>query len=322
MINYTNHHNINPALAVWLMADDYDHRAGLRNISATALLKPTRMLVLQKVLQRDDLLNIEIDISTLVKSRMGQAIHSDIEKAWYKNSKSALKSLGYSEDFTSRVVINPDVDDLDSHPEWIPVYIEQRGEIQFGDWNVTGKFDFVFDGQLQDTKSTSTFTLLSGKNDEHYTQQGSIYRLIFPKIITKNTLLINFVFTDHSSARVGQGNYPTTAAHTVEYPLLSTEETEQFITSKLADLDRYLDFTDQSELPLCSDEELWKNPPVYKYYSKPDSKRATKASSDLNEIKALYIKNGGQGRIETIKGEARRCAYCLVREVCEQYKGM
>ena len=70
---YTNKDNVSLPLAVWLMHDDYDYDTRDNVISATALLKPIRALVL---IDQHKGLDKTVDIMSLVNSRMGSDSHT------------------------------------------------------------------------------------------------------------------------------------------------------------------------------------------------------------------------------------------------------
>jgi hypothetical protein len=169
MSRYSNQMNIPLPLAVFLATDDYDYDPTA--ISATALMKPIRQLILTKRVNPED---NPIDISGLVSSRMGSAIHAAIEKAWL-TPKNALKALGLPEKIANNIVINPSKEMLEFNPDAIPVYMEQRAYRQVGKHKVSGKFDFVAEGRVQDFKSTSVYSYLNQTNVAKYALQGSIY---------------------------------------------------------------------------------------------------------------------------------------------------
>lgn len=151
--------NIPLPLAVFLATDDYDYDPTA--ISATALMKPIRQLILTKRVNPED---NPIDIAGLVSSRMGSAIHAAIEKAWL-NPKQALKALGMPAKLADNVMINPSKPILELNPNAIPVYMEQRAYKQVGKYKVSGKFDFVAEGRVQDFKSTSTYKCMVVKQE-------------------------------------------------------------------------------------------------------------------------------------------------------------
>ena len=204
-MNYTNSSNIPLALAVFLATDDYDYEPNV--ISATSLLKPIRPLILAKRVPKSDM---QVDVSSLVSSRMGSAIHAAIEKAWL-NPTQALKMLGYPERVWSKVVINPtEVKDGD-----IPIYMEQRAYKDVMGLRVSGKYDFVAEGKVQDFKSTSVYTYLNQTNKDKYILQGSIYRWLNENIITRDTMDIHFIFTDwNKKDSVSNKDYPPNRVHT------------------------------------------------------------------------------------------------------------
>lgn len=133
----------------------------------------------------------------MVQSRIGSAIHDAIERAWTTNHVEALSLLGYPNKVIERIRINPDPKHVTE--DIIPVYLEQRANKQVGKYIISGKFDFVGDGRVEDFKSTSTFTAINNTNDEKYILQGSIYRWLNPQLITKDEMAIQFIFTDLTS---------------------------------------------------------------------------------------------------------------------------
>ncbi len=87
-MKYTNNTGINLSLAMWLATDTYDHCDDPMQISATTLLKPVKVIVLSRRLAKSGVTK-EADLSTMVPSRLGTAIHDAIERAWTPPSKEA-----------------------------------------------------------------------------------------------------------------------------------------------------------------------------------------------------------------------------------------
>ena len=114
-MHYSNATNIPSAVAVFLATDNYDYDPN--TISATALLKPLRQLILSRRVPQEQTV---MDISSMVKSRIGSAIHDAIERAWLTNYKQAFKALGYPEGMIERIAVNP----TEILPNQIPVYLE------------------------------------------------------------------------------------------------------------------------------------------------------------------------------------------------------
>ena len=315
---YTNKDNISLPLAVWLMHDDYDYDSRTNVISATSLLKPIRELVLKT--QHSDL-DKEVDIMSLVPSRMGSAIHAIAEQAWTNrgNVSKAMGALGTSK-LGEITIINPDKPVKDNE---IPVYVEQRHETEIGDYIISGKYDLVVDGTLSDYKSTSVWTYIFDSNALKYTQQGSIYKWLAPDRITDNNVHIQYIFTDWSAAQaMRDSSYPQTRVLTKEYPIWSTEQTKFFISEKIKLLKQYKD-SPQEDLPECNKEELWESETKYKYYKNPAKMaRATKNFDTLEEANVRLATDGGVGTVVTVPGEVKACRYCEVSDVCKQAQNL
>ena len=315
MAQYTNLHNIDISMAVWLVHDDYDFLPRERAISATALLKPTRQIILSGRVTGESL----EDLSGRISMRLGHAIHDSIEHAWKTGYKRSLSLLGLPDKVIDRFKINPKPEDL--QPGDIPVYIEQRGYRKVGDWTISGKLDMAVDGRLKDAKSTSVFSFIKGNKDENYRLQLSFYKWLHSDKITQDEGDIQFVFTDWQKSMVNTiPGYPPIRIvnHTVS--LYSEEETETIIASKLEDLVRYQDAS-QDALPRCTDEELWRSEPVYKYYSDPTKTdgRATKNFDSLIEANN-HLAEKRKGVVKTVPGQVKACLYCRAFEICEQRK--
>lgn len=308
-MNYTNRQNIPLPLAVFLATDNYDGSDDV--ISATTLLKPVRQIILS---QRLSSLDNYVDIADLVSSRMGSAIHTAIEHAWL-NPNDALKALGFNDKVISKIKINPE----HANPSDINIYMEQRTNKTVNGYTISGKFDFVAEGQVQDFKSTSVYTYLNQTKTDDYQLQGSIYRWLNPDIINKDYMTIHYIFTDFNKAESFRNkNYPPSRVHSQKIPLLSISETEQWIKAKLTQLDRYKT-KEESELPRCTDEDLWRKPTVYKYYKDPNKlDRSTKNFNTMSEAVAFMVSKNNQGIVREVKGQVVACRYCPAFHLCTQ----
>lgn len=314
---YTNKDNVSLPLAVWLMHDDYDYDKRDNVISATALLKPTRALVLIDEYKGSDK---TVDIMSLVSARMGSAIHAVAEQAWTNrgNISKALQALQVS-NLDEKLVINPDVVKEGD----IPIYVEQRHEKEINDYIISGKYDLVVDGTVSDYKSTSVWSYIFDSNALKYTQQASIYKWLAPDRITDNAVHIQYIFTDWSAAQaMRDSSYPQTRVLTKEYPIWSVEQTEHFIKEKLDLLKQYKG-RPQEELPQCTKEELWESETTYKYYKNPTKMaRSTKNFDNMDEANIRLANDGGVGTVVTVPGEVKACRYCEVSDICKQAQNL
>ncbi|MGH1461200.1 MAG: hypothetical protein ACRBB6_04110 [Neptuniibacter sp.] len=313
---YTNLQNIPLSVAVWLAHDEYDYDDRNNHISATSLLKSIRQIVLSTRVKKAEQTP---DISGLIPSTLGTAIHNGIEHAWVKNYKDSLLKLGVSKRVINRVKINPLPSELDE--DCIPVYLEQRAEKEIMGFIVSGKFDFIAEGRLEDFKSTSTYTYQFGTKDDDYSLQGSIYRWLNPDKITQDEMAIQFIFTDWSAskARVEKDKgYPSSRIMEYKIPLKSIAETEAWIKNKLTEVRKYLTAPEET-IPECSDKELWRKDPVFKYYKNPEKMtRSTKNFTNISEAQLRMAQDGGVGIIVEQKGTVGACRYCDSFDVCTQ----
>lgn len=318
-MQFTNKDHVPLPLAVWLAHSDYDFEADSYAISATSLLKPTRQIVLERRCT-----NSTADLMDMLAATYGSTLHAGIEKAWlsYKLPQT-LTSIGLSPTMVEKVIINPS----EPREEDINVYLEQRTEKEVKlslssiVWNVSGKFDIVVNGHLYDNKSTSVWTYIFKSRVDDYIKQCSIYRWLNPEIITEDFFSINYIFTDWSktdAAKRSKDGYPQKRLMEVTYPLLSLEETEHMIKSKLEEVTKYLEI-DQEYLPRCPDAELWRGDTKYKYYSDSSkiTGKCTKAFNSKTEAYD-YRNQKGKGIVLEILGEPKRCKYCKCYQMCTQ----
>jgi len=320
MKEFTNHSQIPISLAVWLCDDDYDHNDDPMAISATSLLKPMQALILAR--RNRDLTKVA-DVESLIPSRMGTALHTAIENTWNNPDKvtKILLALGYSPTVVSKILINPEKEQILT--DSVCIYMEQRRSKQVGKYSISGKFDFVIEGTLEDFKSTGTYGYISGSNTEKYRQQGSIYRWLNPDIITQDYMRIQFIFTDWSKMKARtEAGYPQKRLLEQKIPLMSIAETEAFVTGIVNDVAWY-ESDEAIPLPLCSDEELWRSATVFKYYKDPAKKaRSTKNFDNAEDAQIRLHKDGSIGEVVIHPGQVKRCGYCDVIGICPQAKAL
>ena len=314
MSKYANTSSVPLSLAVFLATDNYDHDQDESTISATALIKPLRQIVLSARVPED---MTPVDLVNLVPSRMGSAIHDAIERSWKDNYSNALAILGYPKRVIEKIRINPKPEELTDGV--IPIYMEQRAKKTVGKFTVTGKYDFIGDGRVEDFKSTSTYTATNNTNDEKYIWQGSIYRWLNPQIITKDEMAIQFIFTDWSNAKaMADPKYPQQRIQQRILPLKSIQETDAFVTRKLNQIEQYWGATEE-QLPPCTDTDLWRSEPVFKYYKNPEKRaRSTKNFDNRHDAQLRYIEDGSVGIVVEQPGQVTACKYCPAFAVCSQ----
>lgn len=312
MGKYANVSQVPLSLAVFLVSDNYDHDSS--TISATALIKPLRQIILSNRVPTEEAI---VDLIQMVPSRMGSAIHDAIERSWKDNYQIALDHLGYPKKVIEKIRINPKPEELQDGQ--IPIYLEQRAYKQVGKFLISGKYDFIGDGRVEDFKSTSTYSATNNTNDEKYIWQGSIYRWLNPDIITKDEMAIQFIFTDWSKAKAMQDpKYPQQRIQQRILPLKSVQETDGFVRRKLSQIDEYWDKPEE-EIPHCSDEDLWRSEPVFKYYKNPEkTSRSTKNYDTRQEAYLRLAEDGNVGKVVEQPGTVTACKYCSAFSICSQ----
>lgn len=325
LLPISNTQGISLPLAVWLLHDEYDYIDRPNYISATSLMKPLRQLVLPGRVPPEAR---QEDVSDYIARALGHSIHSAIEHAWSNgNHHRAMRRLGYTNDVIERIVVNPTEEQLRSRNDIIPVYFEQRAfrevEVMGQTFTIGGKFDMVSDGIVNDFKSTSVWAWVKGTKDEDYSLQGSLYRWLNPDKITEDYTRINFVFTDwQRSMTKTNPDYPQKRVEHKDIPLLSIAEAEAWVKRKLELYLKYRD-TPEAQLPECTDDELWRSTPQYKFFLDPakarePGARATKNFDDAGEARRYQAERNGRGVIITKMGEPKACGYCPGFAACTQ----
>jgi hypothetical protein len=309
---YSNAAALPLSVAVFLATDNYDHDS--TTISATTLLKPLRQIILAKRVAPEDGI---VDVGDLVQSRLGQAVHDGIERAWINDPSEALRKLNIPAQVIKRIKVNPDPATI-NEDEDIPVYLEQRSSREILGVTVSGKYDFLAGGVIEDFKTTSTFTFSNQNKTDDYQLQGSIYRWLNPTTVTEDYMRITFIFTDWKAGQAFGDNYPPHRIVPQIIPLLSIEETETFIRNKLMSIQQYMD-ADEADLPYCTPKELWRDAPVFKYYKNPEKRtRSTKNFSNQAEANQKLAADGHVGIVVEVPGTVKACKYCPAFSVCTQ----
>lgn len=315
---YTNNTNLSLYAQVFLATDWYDtEEAGL---SVTTLIKPTRQVVLGKRVPAEASI---IDVESEIPNRNGSAIHDGFERAWKsRNLPAVLASLGMPAGAIRKIRVNPTPEEVKAGGI-IACYTEVRSSMLIRGIKVTGKFDFIGDGTVEDLKNTSTFKYMNTDGEE-YVQQGSMYRLLNQDKVTKEHMNLTFNFTDWSKRDffMKPDRYPPSKMVTKRYNLMPISETLAWAEGRIDLLLRYMSAPEAS-IPLCTDKELWRTDPVFKYYKNPlkayePGARSTKNFETMREAQTHLVKDGSVGVVVEKKGEVKACKYCPGFHACTQ----
>lgn len=314
-MKFTNEHGISLPIAVWLLHDDYDYIDKPKYISATTLLAPLKQYILAKRVPPEQRV---YDVYDFMAASLGNAIHAGIEKAWKEAGSELMKKLGYPDQVCDKIVINPDEEWLKLNPGHHAVWIEQRAFKELNGWTIGGKKDMILDGRLFDNKSTSVWTYIFNSNERQYMEQGSILRWLEPEKITDEFIYINFIFTDWQKAMTSRDGYPQQRTLEKVYPLLPVDATEEMIANKLRMIEKY-EGAKEEDMPPCSDEELWRSEPQFKYYADPTKTAGRSTRNFDNKADAnKFMAEKGKGVVIEKPGEVKRCLYCKAFPICKQ----
>ncbi len=130
---------------------------------------------------------------------------------------------------------------------------------------------------------------------------------------------IHFIFTDwNKKDSVSNKDYPPNRVHTQSLKLMSVQETDAWVRNKLNQIKMYED-TDESELPKCTDEELWRKETIFKYYKNPSNRtRSTRNFKTYHEAMQYFVEQGSVGIVVEVKGQVVACKYCNAFALCSQ----
>lgn len=289
-MKYTNKHNLPDLFRLWLEVDDYDYHPGVWSI--TRLMKPTRMVVLEK--RHED--ELECDISDLIAARYGTIIHDSVEKLDLPNTIQEKRFFG-----------EIDGQKISGKPDLLEIAND------------------VFN--LADLKSTSVWGIVFNDKEEDYIHQLSGYRWLVmngkceedlgdvPTLVSREGT-IYFWFTDWSRKQaLAGGNYPPLRIAMNKYKLMSTEDTEAYLRGRLQAILHYLNNPSES-LPRCTVKELWQKPWVMKKGRKTPVKKFQKEEEALQFLEQMDEDHYFEW------SPVQRCNYCSARKWCEQFKEM
>lgn len=285
-MKFTNRHGLPDQVVRWLTSDQYDYQPN--TFSATKILAPIRQTVLMRL--HADIL--EMDVSDLIASRYGTAIHDSFEKVTMPG-----------------------------------VVKEQRFYHELGGFKISGRFDMIVNKdnptqKLMDIKSTSVWTFIYGSRDLDYIRQLSIYKYLANKngFNIEPTAQVIYIFTDWKKSDAQKNpDYPQIRIVIKDIVLMLDEETETYISSRVTEIARLLK-DPTLPLPDCTDEDLWKKGDKFAVM-KEGRKTAIKVFDDL-EPAELMAQTDPNYSVEHRKGTANRCAYCAAWKVCGQFKDL
>jgi hypothetical protein len=258
---------------------------GKAHISATELLNSPRIVQLKRKYWEF----IETDASEMVWALFGSAVHNILEHGKGENH-----------------------------------IVEQRLGTDIDGWRLSGAIDLQEEDEdgigIKDYKVTGAWSVMNEKQDWH--NQLNVYAYLVEKEVKKKvkSLQIVAIVRDWAARDTVKEGYPQSPIATIDIPLWPMEEREQYIRERVhLHSAAYFEMETNSELPLCSEEDMWEKPTSYAVIkvggvrAKSVHKTLEEAQHALNQLKGYNL--------EVRQGERTRCAkYCQVSDFCTQYK--
>jgi len=347
-MKFTNKYNINIVLQMSLLYSDYDYDSDKRTFSATGLTKSLKQMV-----KYASGAKASMELQQNLPSLLGSHVHSIIELVLLnpKLRKKYLKLLRYK---GRELLINPSKKQLNKkkNKKKTVIWVEQRAKKKFGKFKVSGKYDHIIDSVLHDTKVVKAFSYQLAIKQEakfkelndpdepivlryermqeacpdylKYVIQGSIYRMLNPDKIKEDYMIIEFLLKDWSAGNRDQfPGYPMSMIMEYTVDLFSIKDTETWVKSRLKEINTYV-VKKSKKVPDCTKAELWMGDDVYKYFSKPTNKKASKTFKNDATAAYDYLESkGGIGEIRVVRGQASACNWCVFSKYsCNQYKDL
>lgn len=260
---------------------------GKANLSVTELLGSPRITQLRA--KYDD--QIEVDVSDMIWSVFGSAVHHILEKGQDANH-----------------------------------IVEQRIHAEVDGWRISGAIDLQIvheDGiEINDYKTVGAWGVMNEKIE--WEQQLNCYAWLVEKVkgIPIKKLGIVAIVRDWSrrDAETRHG-YPKAPVVVLDIPLWDMEGREAYIRDRIhAHSDALFAAETGETLPSCTPAECWEKDPVFAV-KKDGAKRAQSLHSTREEADSAVEKLGKGYAVEFRPGERVRCAnYCPVSQWCDQYK--
>jgi len=338
--------------AIFARAADPYKRIG--DVSATGLLDPVQKTVITRRFWEQ----VEEDVSNRLWAIFGRAVHSLFEESErshaYAELGKAIEGLG-SVTIIDEVATSAAIMQVLNTYKQLPV-IEERVAIHIIGHKVkaisieeaTRLTDQPHEGlivsgcadhidrarrHIDDIKVTKTWAHKYGAHLPKWTEQLSIYQFIYGiNLILIETASVLEMLRDWSEHELGwQQEYPEFDVYETPIDLLPEDETYALIRERG---ERILELIDAplEELPPCTDEDRWADPPAFAVFGKKDAKRATKLfrverGEDPHvqyELACdLRNKKGGTSYVEERPARNKRCEkWCSAAPFCLQWKAL
>jgi len=272
-----------PQPLVTLASKDF-YSKGASTFSVTELMAPPRIRLLRE--QHKD--KIEVDVTDLVWSMLGSALHVVMERGQTENHVTEERLFTTIDGFT-----------------------------------ISGAIDLQHETDggviITDYKFTSAWAVMNEK--EEWVQQLNVYKWLVETVKRQKVagLRICAFIRDYSRHDSREG-YPAAPIQMVDIPMWGSVQAETFIRERLEAHVEGLWHQQMGERPLlCTPQERWMSETTYAV-KREGRKTAIRVFKTIEEATELAQKE--KGYVETRPGEPKRCTgnYCQVAQWCEQFQ--
>lgn len=264
------------------VAERHTHRSA--DFSVTELEKSARQLWLQRRHDHE----IETDISQMIYSIMGTAVHKLLEDGEGEHEFS--ETYMTQEVYGHTVSGTADLYDFETHT-------------------------------ISDWKNTSVWSIIYDSRREDWTKQLNVYAWMFRKMgFQVDHAKIVAILRDWSATKAKfDPSYPQMQTIVVDIKLWTDEQVEKYVTERVEALSKHED-TPDDKLPHCTDEERWKDPDKFAVM-KEGRKSAVKLHDNPFEAQKHAQELGPKHYVGHRPSEPRRCEnYCAAAAFCNQYQ--
>jgi hypothetical protein len=272
-----------------------DHDMGDAKYSITQLIKPPRLLKLQRAHEHE----VQLDAMDVWSSFIGSSVHGGIYDKLKSNTEYLLEHK------LSDAVTGPN-----------------------GVVNISGTFDafHIPTSTLYDHKIITTIQFGLEVKPEYEAQLNMYAHILRKQGYEVNNLMLNVVYLDWRKAafmKAEAGKYPEAPTRTIPVNVWPDNQAEQFYMERIKLHEEADKIEDENNLPLCLAEEMWERPAKYALYRNGGLKAAKLGDSEqeLHEYAKWKGIKPGSYYIELRPATRVRCeGYCSVAPFCNQYQ--
>lgn len=313
----TNKYGISDAIVKACMIDNH---VTMGDISVTQLLDAPQVRMLKRTHDHEE------DVSDMIWSIMGTAVHTVIERGEVSNTEARKileaaevlmkndqkKAADFMYDFVKKTY--PDATTSD-------IITEKTLSHTIEGMTFSGTFDrfTISEGLLDDYKNTSVYAAMNPESRKKWDGQLNTYAFLLREHgYTVNKAQITAIFRDYSAGKAFGLSYPKKPIET--YPI--TLQTHKFMTEYLTKRIRlHKNAQLNGVIPDCNNKDRWATSDTFAVKA-PGRVKAIKLFDNRDMAEAFILGDGAAYAgvfLERRLGEAKRCdSYCSVSKVCPQ----